>query len=280
MRNSRSFILVSLCCAAFLCILSGCRASKPTSSISPAENQVKNYPKTAEGEVEAMIDSYKTWSDVTMSFRCNLRSPKSISVSGKATMIRGSEIKLSLRMLGFEVAGLYANSDSIYVYEKLNHTMIVESMDRLTAATGLDINGVQDLLLGHITNPTDRSNSTAGFKITSDDNNILLTLKGRGYNMTYTLLRGEVCSLSALDVEAPGKGQAACKYSAPYLTEAGPVSPTADFNAKFGKISVEAALSWSLETASWNKGLQPSPNLPKGYRRITATQLVKSLGTF
>lgn len=280
MRNSRSFILVSLCCAAFLCILSGCRSSKPASSSLPTENQVKNYPKTAEGEVEAMIDSYKMWSDVAMSFRCNLRSPKSISVSGKATMIRGSEIKLSLRMLGFEVAGLYVNSDSIYVYEKLNHTMIVESMDRLTAATGLDINGVQDLLLGHITNPNDRANPTANFKITSDDNNILLTLKGKGYNMTYTLLRSTPCSLSALEVEAPGKGLAACKYSAPYLTEAGPVSPTADINAKFGKISLEAGLNWSLETAAWNKDLKVSPNPPKGYRRISATQLIKSLGTF
>ena len=280
MHNSRTITAILLCCAVILSTLSACHSSKAASDNAlQTENQTKQHTQTPSGEVEAMIGSYKLWDDVSMSFKCNLRSPKSISLSGKATMIRGSEIKLSLRMIGFEVAGLYANSDSIYVYEKLNHTMIVESMSRLTAATGLDISGVQDLLLGHIINPTDRKNPLEGFKLNSDDSSITLSLKGEAYDIIYTLLRAKSCALSALDVEASGKTLAACKYSLPFQTEAGPVSPAVEFNAGLGKLPVEATLNWSLETATWNKGLQASPNLPKGYKRISASQLVKSLGT-
>lgn len=183
-------------------------------------------------------------------------------------------------MFGFEVAGLYADRDSIYVYEKLNHTMIVESMSRVSSTTGLDLNGVQDLLLGHITNPDNHSDILSGFKSEVSDDTMTLTMKKKKYDLVYTLssLNGPV--LKSLDVTASDKGSAVCRYAAALITPAGPVSPSADLSVKFGRHTIEASLNWSLESASWNKGIDIGGNIPKGYRRITTEQLLKALGAF
>ncbi|MDE5594266.1 MAG: DUF4292 domain-containing protein [Muribaculaceae bacterium] len=280
MLRKAIFIFSTLCAITFASLLSGCRSSKAVTAPSMTENHVKQYPNTPEGKLQELLDSYKEWSDVSMSVKCNLRTPKSMSVSGKATMISGNEIKLSLRMFGFEVAGLYADRDSIYVYEKLNHTMIAESMSRVSAATGLDLNGMQDLLLGHITNPDNHNNILSGFKSEVSDAAMTLTMKKKNYDMVYTLslLNGAV--LKSLDVTASGKGSAVCRYAPALITPAGPVSTSADLTVKFGRHTLEASLNWSLESASWNKGIATGDNIPKGYRRITTDQLLKALGAF
>lgn len=271
-NRSLSHILV----VAIICSLVSCRSSKPAATDSPTDKSVTatrtDNPIDA---VAALVDSYKDWSDVSMSVKCNLRSPKVLSVSGKASMIRGKEIKMSFRMLGFEVAGFYADCDTIAVYEKLNHTMIVEPMDRLTSATGIDINGVQDLLLGQI---AESINAATDTQPVVDGDNISITAKHKSYDIIYTMLRNVVPTLLSIEVDAPAKGRAVCRYATPFVTEAGPASPKVDLTATFGKLSVDGSLSWSLETASWNKGLKPDNNLPKGYRRITADQLFKMLG--
>lgn len=280
MHRKAILIFSTLCAIAFASLLSGCRSTKSVSTTRSTENPGKQYQDTPEGRLQEFVDSYKDWSDVAMSVKCSLRSPKNLSVSGKATMVRGSEIKLSLRMFGFEVAGLYADRDSIYIYEKLNHIMIIEAMSRINAVTGLDINGVQDLLLGHITNPDSSSDILSGFIQDVSDGTMTLSLKKKNYDMTYLLTHGKSLTLESLDVKAAGKGSALCKYSAPLFTPAGPVSPSADLSVKFGRHSLEASLNWSLESAAWNKGIKSDGNIPKGYKRISTDQLLKALSAF
>ena len=280
MLRKAIFIFSTLCAITFASLLTGCRSSKAVSATLTTENHVKQYPNTPEGRLQELLGSYKEWTDVSMSVKCNLRTPKNMNVSGKATMIRGNEIKLSLRMFGFEVAGLYADRDSIYIYEKLNHTMIVESMSRVSSATGLDLNGVQDLLLGHITNPDNHSDILSGFKQEVSDDTMTLTMKKKKYDMVYTLSSLDGLILKSLDVTASDKGSAVCSYAPALITPAGPVSPSADLKVKFGRHTLDASLNWSLESASWNKGIATGDNIPKGYRRITTDQLLKSLGAF
>lgn len=215
-------------------ILSSCHSTKKTTTeqyLSQVENQ---------------------WQDVSMPVKCKLVKPKNISVSGKATMIRDREIKISLRMLGFEVAGLYANEDSIYVYEKLNHTMIAEALSKIENQTGITLSDMQHILLGQQCRPHSK------------------------FDWHYTMSNETPSWPECLTVGVAGS-EIICSYSAPLATPAGLISPTASIAVEFGKQALDASLEWSLESASWNSGLSTSFQIPKGYRRISAAQLIKAL---
>lgn len=268
--------ILSVCCFSILLMLSSCRSARHASSVDMTAGGGIVAADSPKGQVTALVDNYKDWTDVSMSVKCTLRSPKNLSVSGKAVMVRGEQIKISVRVFGFEVAGLLADRDSIYVYEKLNHTMIAEPMSRLTGATGLDLGGVQDILLGRIVAPRETLRNAS---ISADGNTIDILLKNRAYEMIYTMLGGNSPSLQSLSVDAPGKGDALCVYAPALVTDAGPVSPSADITAHLGKRTLDASMRWSLESAAWNKGVKADGQPPKGYRRISLQQLVKSLGS-
>lgn len=285
MPLSRSAIKSFFCCVCLAATLAACHSSRnaasPDASLSSAlaAQSTRISPKQ---QFETLVSSYQPWTDVSMSVKCTLRSPKSVTVSGKATMIRGEELRLSLRMLGFEVGGLYIDRDSIFFYEKLNRTMVVESMAKLTDATGLTLSDIQDILLGQLAYPgTDRSDASfiKKFNVKADGDLIIAQPRSSALPWHYTLAATPSPELVSLTISAPPKGEAECTYRTPFLTDAGPVSPAADIKAAFGKQSVDASLTWSLETASWNAALTPRRSLPKGYRRIPLQQLIKSLST-
>lgn len=269
-------------------MMPSCRSSRnaaPSGSIDQPANPVASTADknlSPKERFNALLDSYRPWSDVSMSVKCSLRAPKNMTISGKATMIRGREIRISFRMLGFEVGGLYADTDSIFFYEKLNRTMVVESMAKLSAASGLQLADIQDVLLGRVTYPgVERSDNSLAkkFRISDENGQIILQPKSSSLPWHYTLTGAPELMLSALSIAMPGKGEAQCTYGAPLVTDAGPVSPSADITARYGKQSLEASFLWSLETATWDRGLTPNRNLPKGYRRIPFARLIKSLGS-
>ena len=281
-------ILFFFSALSLLSLLSGCRSSRGSAagdssghlSVAPVSGASADR-QSPQDQVEALLGSYRQWSDVSMNVKCSLRAPKSITLSGKATMIYGKEIRISFRMLGFEVGGLYADTDSIFFYEKLNRTMVVESMSRLSAASGLQLADIQDILLSRITYPgagdSDRGLAKK-FRISDDADGIMLRPRSSALPWHYIISPQPALALSALSITLPGKGEALCSYNLPLATDAGPVSPSADIFARYGKQTVDASFFWSIETASWNQGLAPKRNLPKGYRRIPFAALIKSLG--
>lgn len=280
MRKSNLFCVV-LCCAVACGLFSGCKSATVAESGQPYTpvRGTKGIP--AEIMVHQIVDSTLEWTDVAMPVKFVLRSPKSVTLSGRATMIRGREIKISFRMLGFEVGGLYADTDSIYFYEKLNRTMVVESMDRLRNEAGLELENIQDLLLGRVTYPG-RIDSPEGllkkFKIEEDDASVMLVPRSSALPWHYLISDVDgTAVLQSLTVEVPSHGQIICSFVNPLQTPVGSVTPDVTITAAFDKQKLDASLLWSLESASWNKALTPSPSIPKGYRRIPLAALLKSL---
>ncbi len=274
-----------LCCLCLVLLLAACRSSRTATSADSSqtsEPSLVSQPSrlSPKKQFETLVAAYRPWTDVSMSVKCVLRAPKSMTISGKATMIRGRELRISLRMLGFEVGGLYADSDSIYFYEKLNHTMVAESMAKLTTATGLTLSDIQDVLLGQLAYPgVDRSDPSfiKKFAVSADGDYVVAHPRSSAMPWFYTLAAAPSPELISLTIEAPGQGEAVCYYRTPFLTDAGPVSPAADISATFGKQSLDASVIWSLETAAWDKGLTPQRSLPKGYRQIPLQKLINSL---
>lgn len=280
--------IIVLAITVLLFSIAGCKSSHKNvsqpyecSDSSPVAGAVTaNEALPLKQQVVNLVESYKPWQDVSMSVKCKLRSPKNLSVSGKATMIRGEEIQISMRMLGFEVAGLYINKDSAYVYEKLNRTMIVEPLSRLKDLSGMTLSDIQDLLLGQICYPGETKGGEAmvkKFDIKDDADVVALAPRSSSIDWSYRLSKTSPLELLDVMVSLGAKGQAQCRYSAAYQTDAGPVSPSALLTATAGKYKIDATLEWSLETASWNKGISPKNNIPNGYRRISLQQLLKAL---
>ena len=85
--------------------LHGCHSVKSSVSATLSDDtEVQLYSR--------LISDYKIWSDVYMPVTLSASSPMDMSISGRATFIRDSEIYISLRMIGIEVAVVYINNET------------------------------------------------------------------------------------------------------------------------------------------------------------------------
>lgn len=266
--------------------MTGCRSSRPavSESSAPATVPADTRSMTPAERVGALVASYtdaSAWDDLYVPVTFNVRSPKSISVSGRMTMVRGSSISVSLRMLGFEVAGLYADRDSIIVYEKLNKSMVVEPMARLTALTGLTLTDLQDLLCARICYPgakLDASNVGRLFVISDADNSITLTPRNDS-RWTYLLSDGSLPELRLVSVNGQNV-RISCGYTPAPDAVSAMRSSRLTLDATAGKTRLDADISFSLSSLKVNSGAKSERPSAKGYRRIDLARLVKSLGAF
>lgn len=286
--TSKTNILYLAISILFTVLVSGCRTSKP-SSVSPEYPIEEGAPAvqaslTPAQRVATLVDSYASrtaWADLNIPVKCTLRSPKSISVSGRLVMVKDKSITLSLRMLGFEVAGLYADRDSIYIYEKINKSLVAEPMSRLTASTGLTLSDIQDLLTGVICYPGEKltgKNIGKLFDITIENNIIQLTPRDR-QRWSYTLSADNLPVLTSAVITS-SKVNASCHFSAPQPCGAGSFIPSVSINAEAGKQKLDASMAYTLYDIKANTSPNVSKPSFKGYRRIAMSSLVKALGAF
>ena len=148
--------ILPLFIAAIMALMSGaCRSHKnaavPSAGGLSGEAEAPVSHSTApmaELAAMALAASYSDWTDVQMPVRMELTAPKNFAISGRASMVRGKAIYISMRMLGLEVASVYIDTDTVVVMEKLKKTAYVESLPKFTAAFGLTVGDIQDLLLG------------------------------------------------------------------------------------------------------------------------------------
>lgn len=262
--------------------MTGCRSSRGTVSEKPAEPAgTSDLILTPAERVSELVGSYSNvngWTGLSVPVTFNVRSPKSISISGRMVMVRNSSISISLRMLGFEVAGLYADLDSIIVYEKLNKSMVIEPMDRLTALTGLTLTDLQDMLTARICYPgtrLDASNVTRLFETNAADGSITLTPRdGRLWSYVLTDTRHPELRLAAV---SSSRVRMSCTYSAPSNNSIGTMVPRLTVDASAGKTHLDADINISLSSLKVDSEAKSSRPSVKGYKRINLAHLIKAL---
>lgn len=88
------------------------------------------------------------WHTLYAPVKVNVTSPMSLGASGRATLVRDSLLHLSLRFFGMEVAQIRADRDSAWIVDKYHKIYTSMPLARLTAASGLTLANVQDILLG------------------------------------------------------------------------------------------------------------------------------------
>lgn len=95
------------------------------------------------------------WHDVYLPVKVSVLSPASMSVSGRATMVRDSAVLISMRVLGMEVATVYADCDSVIVADKFHRYIYSEPLSVVTSRDGLTLGDIQEILLGRQALPFD-----------------------------------------------------------------------------------------------------------------------------
>ena len=227
-----------------------------------------------------LISNYRAWNDVKMPVTLRLKSPTDVTVSGTVYMTRDCSIYMSFRFLGMEVLNLYATGDSVFATYKMKKIYVAESIDRLMGDFPLTVGNVQDMLLGR---PFMVGRGTLDASMTRS----LDFADGSGNGVYYIAppavdgiaYRYEVeatgKSIGSLVVTPKGHGDVACDYAPAVATKVGAVAPEASVTVVTHGLGVDASLEWNLGKAAWNTGEKKTWKMPKGYRRVAATEILK-----
>lgn len=277
-------ILRNLLVIIFLALLaSACGPSRSAQKKQQSEMARANAAmQRASESYAALTGPYKDWQTLEVPVKVNIASPVKFSCSARMQMIRGRWLGISVRMLGFEVAYLTADNDSLHAYVKVQKRYVSESISRLFASSGYNLSNVQDLLLGRLFLPGGSTATPADARdFTMEQSADLLLLFPAD-----TVAAGEIGFASSLASNRlitttckAGTRQGSLIYTpAPKATPAGPVAGQTQLNADLGG-TLEATLEYDLGGARWNGTVTPRVwKVPSGAHRIKVTaDLLKSL---
>lgn len=267
------------CAATIVAALGACTshrniASDPQLPIGGVRGGDRSNPL----DITAKNEAYRSWKTLYAPFSLRMESPASISLSGRATMVSGQAMLLSLRMFGFEGAVIYLDTDSAYVADKVNKYLAAMPMTTVREHTGLDLSDIQNLLLGRLVYPGRGAVSGASqIKSLFDRSDVALTPRKSTADADWQYTLTPDGGVAALTVTPRGIDPVKFTFADPVATTAGPVSTSVELSARSGKTQLAAGITWNMDRAEWNAA--QSPRLPqfRGYTRISAAAVLEVL---
>jgi hypothetical protein len=181
-----------------------------------------------------------------------------MTASARAQMVRGKCIFVSVRMLGFEVATLYADNDTVVVADKFNKRYFATGYSAMREKYNLSINTLQDVLLGRKVNLPNYAGLTIEMTTPSDDSQIM-------------------SSLTILPTNADNI----------YFTFGTPMTvgnniqmtSTVNVNTKIKNKDTAVSLTWDTNKATFDTDINPTPTNTNGYTQIplsSITSIIKA----
>lgn len=218
-------------------------------SVRPEEPAISGVP--------VFPAEFGAWTTLEVPVQVEVTKPKNLGMSGRASMINGRELLISLRFLGFEVGQLYADTDSVFVVEKIHKWYVGESLARLSAGTGLSLADLQGYLLGR---PLRAVPDLGGIRTM--------------YKLNETTSMPEVVAFTRDGVPAAG-----IVYGAPTATPTGLTASSVSIAAMAGGHEISGGIEYRLSQAKWNKGGERLGFRRPGsdYRRVAISQIAKNL---
>lgn len=247
---------------------------------TPARGKVK---AKASGTAGALAETYTQWETFYAPFTLRSSKPAAMSVSGRATMVRGKSIYLSLRMLGFEMASVYLDPDSAIIVDKYHKMYVAEPVSAVTARTGLNIGDIQDILLGRAFSPQegtlcDVEIPQIKFVETHSESETILTPRGLPDGVEWFYTVNETPSLSKLTIVPEGREPfIICFDRFADNTPAGAVAQDVMVVGNVSGKPLEAMIQWNLSKARWNEPAEQSLPSLRGYRKMSVGELMEIL---
>lgn len=276
MNSTLRHIIIIIAMAFAMTALQGCHSTKSAVSTTISDD--------TEAELFArLISGYKDWNDIYMPVTLSVSSPVDVSISGRATFISDSEIYISLRMIGIEVAVVYINNEKLFIIDKFHKIYMEESLDRLPGDIPVNISNLQDMLIGRVFLPghtTLTLSDASGFKLSnSTPTTWTLTpvtrIKGADWHFNASRTTPPVLTgISVLASRTPIE----CVYSDPKNTVAGQLASALDISAPVGAKNINVSIQWGLDDAKWDSGRTVKFSAPgNSYKKVTLDSLIKSL---
>ena len=99
---------------------------------------------------ETIANEDARWKNVSVPVKLELLEPQRLTLSGKATMVRGEYVYISMRMLGFEVGQLYLTpQEADIVIKQLNKMWIQEPAGNALTRLDVPFTVLQEAMLGN-----------------------------------------------------------------------------------------------------------------------------------
>lgn len=267
---------------------SGCRSTKVVDSENDGSTEIVGGEAAAvkglPARYVALANSWKPWNTLEVSAKVQISSPVKLNGAGKVYMKRGEWISVSVRMLGFEVATLWIDNDTIVAVDKYHKKYLAESTASLFGTAGVTVADMQDLLLGRAFlngKGTATSADLNRFDLREADNGWYLLPKSQPEKFTYGFLVSLTANeLRGAAIDVDGYGSVAANYADYFESRtSGWFAQTVSVENSRGK-KVAATLRWDMNGAKFNQTVNKSRNIPEGYERIPASALASLLKSF
>lgn len=237
--------------------------------------------KDARRQLAHTIESYGRWQTVKMPVTIRLREPKSLTISGTATMERDKSLTISLRFFGMEVGSLSVASDSITVIDRINKAYFKDDVTALLDGFPATVGNLQDLLLGRVFEPGSTGVKASNFEVSISGSPDMWTAIGKlpEYNLNYGYSFCGMDPLKALVVMVGDKSPVMFAYDDFYSSTAGMFAGSVSIVASAENNTIDATVEWNFRKAAWNSSdfIQDKSKIPSGYSRISPDAVVKML---
>ena len=276
MQNSNVWKLLSS--VLFICLLAGCKSPASTATTGA------EIMKTEEAYFASVLE--RAFSFNTLSARMKLEftgREQELSSRVHLKMIYNDRLQLSVQpILGIEVFRIEVTNDSIKILDRMNKRYMADSYNNLKGKTGVDLNfqNLQALFTNQIFIPGENEVSAKHFRrfrMTKNNNTAELRLKdSNGVLYTFTADADE--KLLSTSIEDTYNNQLiTCKYD-DFQTvnrQQFPMKITAQL-ANANNTRGKAILT--LSSPEINSPLKTDFNIPAGYQRVAAEQIINLLG--
>lgn len=287
MKSIFRLLLIIIATAGMVSCRSGKDAASATGGDSLAEGVVggQSVASASLGARYTMLtESWKPWTDMEASVKLQLTSPAKLNAAGKAWMKRGEWISISVRMLGFEVATLWIDRDSVVAVDKFHKKYVSEPTSELLAKANVSLEDMQDILLGRAFIAGKGTATPAGrdlFELEEAANGWYLLPREQPAGYSYGFLASNTSNaLRGTIVEVKDYGSVSANYNDIFESRGYGwfAQEVAVANSRGKKIA--ATLRWDLNGAKFNTGVVKSCRIPDNCERIPMSSLASLLKSF
>ena len=146
MTSNKLFAAAIAVMLTVLAPLAGCKSGG-----SPGSVQAGPYGSSAATLANHLKQQADTpWTALSVPVSLKVSDSGLPTVSGTMTMVRDSEIRITLRLLGFEVGAARVTADSVYAYVKVQRIYMAESIADIMGGFPATTGNLQSLLLGRL----------------------------------------------------------------------------------------------------------------------------------
>lgn len=266
------FIALVLCGTAVSC---STQRSAGTAQTTPST-------ETRAPQIAELAGSCNEWESFYAPFSFRLSKPANFSFSGRATMVYGKAINLSMRILGMEVGVVYIDNDSAIVLDKYHKYYLSLPLSSVTARTSVTLSDIQSIMLGQPVYPgkgplSRIKNPGELFSQSQSGNRLILTPRKSPKGATWYLTLAPGPQLSSITVEPDGLAPFVATFSDIVSSVAGSVASDINVTGSVGKKELDAEIEWNMNRAEWNGSRTVDKPSYKGYKKLDINEMLKAL---